>query len=639
MVDVVGKSDVSSQGCATGLFEGRNNRVTNAETGEKRMETERAVRSGLVCLSGNRRVLGERKKSHTQREVKGGIRKSTGCGAKRFIFMLVVIALTGLHSVAATDVLFLVDTTGSMGGLNTFKTVLIDILTAIDANSLCPETLMYAVADHRNYTDGGNYSAYGVNLVQPFTSNAQVARSAINGLTADGGGDEPESQLKAMVSIANNWLTSSGDLGFNGRPGAQRILIWAGDAPGHIATDETDSSGSPPSGYYPSLDDTIDALTSQWITVYALNSANCNAGLNTPYDGINNQVPPERQQASEITAATGGKLYCNVGSSSPDIEIDIIDALTCFSLSKDDGIDPNDCVAPDQSFTYEVCWSNDSSRTVYGAYILDWLPNAVSYPQGTWGVEFGDPNDPNQPLFSFIPPDLGYDKGTHSYMWPLGNIGPSTSGCVDLTVVVNEKAVPGGILHNVAEIYGTVYDPNNQNPVERLIARVFRDTNVCCYAGTIEELYVDPSATHGNNTGLNWPNAFLSLQAALDYARSAVCGQVARIYVAASDVPYSPGQNTSDSFVLPDGISVYGGFPPGGCDFSQRSPTRYRPTLSGRIDATRRNDTVVVMGNNTYLDGFTITESAAFPGSGIYGSEADFAINNCNIIANEGYGL
>ncbi len=536
------------------------------------METERTYRRSTECVSEDGRV------SKEPEDTQNRVRKRTGYGAKRLFFIFVIIVLAGIRSFAATDVLFLIDTTGSMGGLNIFKTVLTDILTAIDANSLCPETVTYGVADYRNYTDGGNYTAYGVNLVLPFTSSVQAALTAINGLTADGGGDDPESQLKAMVSIADNWLTSSGDLGFNGRPGAQRILIWAGDQPGHIAGDEPGSSGPPPAGYYPSLDDTIDALTSQWITVFALNSAGCNTGLNAAYGS------PPRQQASEITEATGGKLYCNVGSVGQDIEIDIIDELACFAFTKDDGIEPNDCVVPEQEITYTICWTNDSSRTVYDAFIIDWLPEGVSYPQGAWGVEFGDPNDPQSPPFTFIPPDPGYDAESHSYVWPIGDISPSSNGCVQLNVVVNEKAVPGGILHNVAELYGTVYDPNHQNPVERLIARIFKDTQVCCYAGTVEILYVDQSATNGGNTGLNWPNAFLDLRDALEYARTSICGPVHSIYVAQGT--YSPGDKSSNSFVLPDGISVYGGFPKGGSDFWQRNPKRYQTVLNGTVSGS-----------------------------------------------------
>ncbi len=247
---------------------------------------------------------------------------------RKHLFFLIVIAITSIHSFAATDVLFLIDSTGSMETLAIVKTALSGILEAIDANSLCPETILYGVADYKNYADGGNYQAYGVNLVQPFTSSIQAVHSAMNGLTPGGGGDGPESQLKAMINVTSNWLTPNGPLGFNGRSGAQRIIIWSGDAPGHVA-------GESPAGYYPTLEEVIDGLTTQGIIVFALNSNTCNSGLNEPYDGVNHNLPPARHQASEITAATGGKLFCNVGSGSSAIKEAIIDAILCFSCTKD----------------------------------------------------------------------------------------------------------------------------------------------------------------------------------------------------------------------------------------------------------------------------------------------------------------
>jgi len=518
----------------------------------------------------------------------------------------------------ATDILFLVDSTASMEGLNHFKTALSGILEAIDANSLCPETIMYGVADYRNYMDGGSYQAYGVNLVQPFTYSTQDTLSSINGLTKGDGGDTPESQLKAMVSITNNWLTPNGDLGFNGRTGAQKIIIWAGDAPGHIA-------GESPAGYYPALDEVKNLLTAHGIIVFALNPEACDSGLNELY--------AEHQQASEITAATGGILFCNVGSGSSTIKEAIIGAILCFSFTKDDDLNdenPADCRSPNQELTYTLCVANSSSQTIQNPYIIDWLPDGVDFPLSyTW--------DPN--TMQMIPSDLNYDPNTHSYIWHLDPIAPNSTVCRQLTVVVNDKAEPGRYLHNAAELWGTVLvsdpnDPNNVIPVTRLIATVEKDTLVCCW-NTNGILYVDKNAT-GNHTGVSWANAYTDLQEALAYVRSAVCGSINTIYVAQG--PYSPGTDEGNSFELPDNISVYGGFPTGGCEFSQRNPEQHPTILSGRIDDTRRNETIVKMGDSTLLDGFTVTENSR-SGYGIYGSGDDFIINQCTVEKNLGYGI
>ncbi len=84
-------------------------------------------------------------------------------------FCAFVVIACSVSVFAATDVLFLIDSTGSMGGLENFKTALDGILAAVNADSPCSGTVMYGVADYRNYDDGGNYQAYGVNLVEPFT--------------------------------------------------------------------------------------------------------------------------------------------------------------------------------------------------------------------------------------------------------------------------------------------------------------------------------------------------------------------------------------------------------------------------------------------------------------------------------------
>jgi hypothetical protein len=68
-----------------------------------------------------------------------------------------VVGITSTHTFAATDVLFLIDSTGSMLGLDSFKMALNRILGAIGADSACSDTIMYGVADYKNYTDGGNF--------------------------------------------------------------------------------------------------------------------------------------------------------------------------------------------------------------------------------------------------------------------------------------------------------------------------------------------------------------------------------------------------------------------------------------------------------------------------------------------------
>lgn len=306
-----------------------------------------------------------------------------------------------------------------------------------------------------------------------------------------------------------------------------------------------------------------------------------------------------------------------------------------MDFQKYDGLenDPNACVSPDDTITYTICFDNADGQLLEDAFILDWLPDGVSYPAGQTQVVWGDPNDPNEPMLALLPPDPGYDAETHTYCWILDQIDPNASGCVQLTVVVNENALPGQYLHNVAELWGSV-DGAGQDPETQVVARAIKDTLVCCYEDTPDVLYVDRTALSGGNTGRNWANAFLDLQDALDYARNMICGQVQSIYVAQGDYP--PGGNTSTSFVLPDTTALYGGFQSGGSAFSQRNPKRYETILTGYIDPNTRTDTVVTMGDETLLDGFTITNAAEYC---VYGSSVDFSLIQCTIEDSWDYGI
>ena len=224
-------------------------------------------------------------------------------------------------SVGMADVMFLTDTTGSMysyiGGI---KTAFTGIAGAID--SAFPGTnVWYGVSDYRNYTDGGNYTAYGVNKKLSFTSSIGATNAAISTYSAGGGADTPESQLKAMVNLASNWTSAgAGPLDFGGRAGAQKILIWAGDQPGHIAGDEPGSSGSPPAGYYPSLANTVSALNAQGILTFGLNTGADNTHLDAFYGGAHQQ--------DTITALTGGTSFYSVGSGGSTIQNAIVAAIT-----------------------------------------------------------------------------------------------------------------------------------------------------------------------------------------------------------------------------------------------------------------------------------------------------------------------
>lgn len=300
---------------------------------------------------------------------------------------------------------------------------------------------------------------------------------------------------------------------------------------------------------------------------------------------------------------------------------------------KDDGIEEPNCVSENDEIVYQICFDNAFGDVLQEAFVVDWLPDEVDYPAGADHYVF----DGNS--IQFVEGDPGYTpRPEHCYVWDLEQIDPNTSDCLELSVVVNDTAVPGEYLHNVAELYGLVWvpdpnDPNDLIPQTQLVARAYVDTFVCC-DGEVTMLYVDQNAA-GTETGLNWGNAFTDLQDALARALDTTCGQVDTILVAQGN--YVPGESENDIFALSENLSLYGGFPTGGCDFIDRNPKQYKTVLTGFIDPNTRADTVVTMADETLLDGFTITKSSQ-DGQGIFASNADFYIEQCKIEENFGYG-
>lgn len=214
------------------------------------------------------------------------------------------------------DVLFLTDTTGSMGEyISGIQTAFGGILDAV-ASGLPGMSIEYAVADYKDYFDGGNYTTYGVNLDQGFTSDPALAQSAIDGLSATGGDDLPESNLKALQVSAINWVSGTGDLAFGGRADAQKLVVWAGDAPGHYLGESLEGV---PSDYYPSLADTLTALQANGIKVIGLDLEAQHFGIDENYGG--------EYQEEYLTSGTGGVATYEVGSGGSTVEDAVVNAI------------------------------------------------------------------------------------------------------------------------------------------------------------------------------------------------------------------------------------------------------------------------------------------------------------------------
>jgi hypothetical protein len=144
----------------------------------------------------------------------------------------------------------------------------------------------------------------------------------------------------------------------------------------------------------------------------------------------------------------------------------------------------------------------------------------------------------------------------------------------------------------------------------------------------------------GLNNGTSWANAYRNLQSALG---PSLCTE---IWVAKGTYKTTTGTNRNMTFVLKNGVKIYGGFAGAETLPTQRNPALNVTVLSGAIGAAGDGDNAfhVVKGGGTdgtaRLDGFTITGGHAdgiFPnnsGAGIYVYHGKPALANLVVSAN-----
>lgn len=140
----------------------------------------------------------------------------------------------------------------------------------------------------------------------------------------------------------------------------------------------------------------------------------------------------------------------------------------------------------------------------------------------------------------------------------------------------------------------------------------------------MKRLFVNHAAT-GNQTGLSWQDAFTNLQDAL---LEGVCSDVQEIWVAKGTYYPTSDNDRTISFVIPQGVSIYGGLTgtedPNTFDLNTRDFNTNPTILSGDIgtpnDDADNSYTIVYTENisqATLVDGFTITKGHANGDTGI----------------------
>ncbi len=167
-----------------------------------------------------------------------------------------------------------------------------------------------------------------------------------------------------------------------------------------------------------------------------------------------------------------------------------------------------------------------------------------------------------------------------------------------------------------------------------ILVMVFLVTLSSQTAGAAGICYVKASAS-GTNNGTSWANAYTDLQSALG---GSPCTEV---WVAAGTYKPTGGTDRTLSFVLKNGVALYGGFIGTESARIERDPAVNLTTLSGDIstvgDATDNSYHVIVGGgtNGTaVLDGFTVTGGYANGSSPADSGGGMFNLNSSPTLAN-----
>jgi len=222
--------------------------------------------------------------------------------------------------VTDADIVFAIDSTGSMVGvIGEAKSRAMDIMNSLES-ALPGADLRFGVVDFRDYADGGSWPYIERQIL---TRDKSAVQSAINIISAGGGGDAPEAYARVMYESYTS---------ISYHPDVVRILIMMGDNRPHDkapASATSDPAYSAPNYYDPianiSTDDIAANMKSNRIILINLHSG--------PYSTM----------WAGIAQVTGGDNYPI--SSSPSNLVDIIvEAVIRAVYDKDgDGFVTIDC--------------------------------------------------------------------------------------------------------------------------------------------------------------------------------------------------------------------------------------------------------------------------------------------------------
>ncbi|MBN1435955.1 MAG: S8 family serine peptidase [Sedimentisphaerales bacterium] len=286
--------------------------------------------------------------------------------------------------------------------------------------------------------------------------------------------------------------------------------------------------------------------------------------------------------------------------------------LISLSVTDNIALDPCDpcycgeCASLNDFITYTISYAPDACD-YYSVEVTDYLPLQTFY---------SPPADPNTGQ---------YDILNQTYTWGEGTVyghDPCDPNIIrHITVQVNQLAEPCGVIVNrvTIESFG---DPES-------FTVDIEQTPVCCWGGDV--IYVNTNVPLTSfETGTSWDNAYRNLQDAISRVERG-CGH--EIWLAAGT--YSPGAESTDTFELPDGISIYGGFVGNESNRNDRDLIAHPTYLTGN-DVCNTIIDVDNCSSGVTLDSLIIGKADS---RGIYCEDSTLALSNCIIAENDGDGL
>jgi len=254
---------------------------------------------------------------------------------------------------ANPDVVLLVDNTGSMGpAIDDVKSGLHTIVSTVTA---AEPTAQFAVATYKDVSDG----AEAFNVSQQLTGVEADVQTAVDAMSASGGGDTPEDWFNALTQVATGAVTF--------RPDTSRVVVLVGDATTHDPSNGATQAS------------TIAALNAANIKVVAVavETGNDDGGL----DGLG--------QATAVVGGTGGVL---LGADPAAVAEAILSGISTINItvtphviSCDEGlsvvIEPADATVPsgeDAHFKETFTVSADAKPGYNLHCVIEYLLNGTS---------------------------------------------------------------------------------------------------------------------------------------------------------------------------------------------------------------------------------------------------------------------